>query len=788
MSGAAAASHTATGSTDLQEHDRLPKDFFCPITLDVMEDPVTAADGVTYERTAIEAWMARKGAVGIYRTPLTSRELHTNRALKVAIEFHTQQAGEVASLQNDARDLKECLRALEGDLKHAASKNANKVDHVDYLRVCSENKFLQSKVDRLEAQLTAMKSLSWAPASATCDHKDCLGHKDKTTLTGEKAPGLGESSGQKASDLGESSGQRLDAPQSGLLALQSLIGSVFGRDRVEAELEQQSHKAQASHCQADLDDANRRAEEMGHRAQKEEEEIRGVEAAVLQEREKLRSVYDQLQEQLGERDGVGEKYEDEWSRLSPRDPTRQKIASGQFLTRGSPKSKFALRQVRAETCLEVIFFLLGSIGSIGRGNSSGLDPKSDLQAVQDSPYKERGGLLEEYAACHRKVLELQQKHLHVKENICEHEKCLQRRREEAQALWDQLNAEQELASNFEQEKRKEEEFSLAFVSKVNETTTQEATFQDHARHLCSTYGPFAQSHATEANLLNCALLDALLEKRLKAFERVMLQALPEESLGRLLASGGITVKAALEDFGEEVVMTCVKELCKTPGPQGARAREVGMRTLKQLLANGFEAKQILMGGCSHLEVAQALCWAVPDAPASDRGAVVTHVFTGPEIQQIRRDGKLGKIVSPELRWDGVDETRFRYSFKLWLYPNSEREEDKGAVGLFWELTCGARGEQRAWPMPYSRCTVVLRVLCGLHAPEGVQHKTMTLDGRTDAFTRAHLDKKVLENGRLKNDVPLGWSAVLSAEEASSGHYFLGPAKDTVVVQCELRLV
>eukprot|EP00971_Amphidinium_carterae_P140868 2791046-Amphidinium_carterae.1 len=101
-------------------------------------------------------------------------------------------------------------------------------------------------------------------------------------------------------------------------------------------------------------------------------------------------------------------------------------------------------------------------------------------------------------------------------------------------------------------------------------------------------------------------------------------------------------------------------------------------------------------------VAQALCWAVPDAPASDRGAVVTHVFTGPEIQQIRRDGKLGKIVSPELRWDGVDETRFRYSFKLWLYPNSEREEDKGAVGLFWELTYGPDGDQRAWPMPYER--------------------------------------------------------------------------------------
>eukprot|EP00971_Amphidinium_carterae_P090065 1783078-Amphidinium_carterae.1 len=29
--------------------------------------------------------MAQKGAVGIYRTPLTSRELHTNRALKARL-------------------------------------------------------------------------------------------------------------------------------------------------------------------------------------------------------------------------------------------------------------------------------------------------------------------------------------------------------------------------------------------------------------------------------------------------------------------------------------------------------------------------------------------------------------------------------------------------------------------------------------------------------------------------------------------------------------------------------
>eukprot|EP00971_Amphidinium_carterae_P048127 947707-Amphidinium_carterae.1 len=115
---------------------------------------------------------------------------------------------------------------------------------------------------------------------------------------------------------------------------------------------------------------------------------------------------------------------------------------------------------------------------------------------------------------------------------------------------------------------------------------QESAFQDHARCLCAIYGPFAQRHATEANLMRYTLMDALLakrfnemtaqqatfldaslEKRFKAFERVVLRALPKESLARMLSTGDITVKAAMEDFGydEQVVMTCVKELCKNPG-------------------------------------------------------------------------------------------------------------------------------------------------------------------------------------------------------------------------------
>ena len=47
-----------------------PTDFICPITTEVMDDPVMAADGHAYERSAIERWLASKST-----SPLTGSEL-----------------------------------------------------------------------------------------------------------------------------------------------------------------------------------------------------------------------------------------------------------------------------------------------------------------------------------------------------------------------------------------------------------------------------------------------------------------------------------------------------------------------------------------------------------------------------------------------------------------------------------------------------------------------------------------------------------------------------------------
>jgi hypothetical protein len=35
-----------------------PKEFICPITLEIMGDPVVLADGFSYERQAITEWMS----------------------------------------------------------------------------------------------------------------------------------------------------------------------------------------------------------------------------------------------------------------------------------------------------------------------------------------------------------------------------------------------------------------------------------------------------------------------------------------------------------------------------------------------------------------------------------------------------------------------------------------------------------------------------------------------------------------------------------------------------------
>ena len=78
---------------------RTPREFICPVTRQIMRDPVVAADGQSYERAAIEAFLR----AGNTTSPVTGQRLAhpgltPNAALAAAIsQFMGQRSSQQRS-------------------------------------------------------------------------------------------------------------------------------------------------------------------------------------------------------------------------------------------------------------------------------------------------------------------------------------------------------------------------------------------------------------------------------------------------------------------------------------------------------------------------------------------------------------------------------------------------------------------------------------------------------------------------------------------------------------------
>jgi hypothetical protein len=69
--------------TELEaELESIREQCICPITFEPMRDPVTAADGMSYERSAIEEWLAKKTTSPYTNEPLKNKSLLPNIALR----------------------------------------------------------------------------------------------------------------------------------------------------------------------------------------------------------------------------------------------------------------------------------------------------------------------------------------------------------------------------------------------------------------------------------------------------------------------------------------------------------------------------------------------------------------------------------------------------------------------------------------------------------------------------------------------------------------------------------
>ena len=73
-------------SPEPMESDGPPVDFMCPITQDLMNDPVVCADGHSYERAAIVQWLSNHNTSPKTNVTLVHKNLTPNHTLRGAIE------------------------------------------------------------------------------------------------------------------------------------------------------------------------------------------------------------------------------------------------------------------------------------------------------------------------------------------------------------------------------------------------------------------------------------------------------------------------------------------------------------------------------------------------------------------------------------------------------------------------------------------------------------------------------------------------------------------------------
>ena len=94
------AKRPVTGAAEAQQEEaegNAPRDLCCPITQALMLDPVTLADGFTYERSAVQRWLASHSTSPLTGAPLTSLEMHPNRNLKSQITTWAETAAAAAA-------------------------------------------------------------------------------------------------------------------------------------------------------------------------------------------------------------------------------------------------------------------------------------------------------------------------------------------------------------------------------------------------------------------------------------------------------------------------------------------------------------------------------------------------------------------------------------------------------------------------------------------------------------------------------------------------------------------
>ena len=121
----------------VSEEPEIPKHLQCPITLSLMRNPVTASDGQTYEKEAIEKWMKKNNNSSPFtRKPITS--INPNFAIKNLCEQfifsnETLLTKELMETEEKIKNKKEKLKKLK-EIREAEQK-LRKLKEIEELKM-----------------------------------------------------------------------------------------------------------------------------------------------------------------------------------------------------------------------------------------------------------------------------------------------------------------------------------------------------------------------------------------------------------------------------------------------------------------------------------------------------------------------------------------------------------------------------------------------------------------------------------------------------------------------------
>ena len=101
----------------MEKQTFVPKEFYCPITGELMINPMSDPNGNSYEKESIIEWLSKNETSPITREPLTIHQLNENIALKRSIdEIREEISGQQLRIESSIQEETPYINVLEDSI------------------------------------------------------------------------------------------------------------------------------------------------------------------------------------------------------------------------------------------------------------------------------------------------------------------------------------------------------------------------------------------------------------------------------------------------------------------------------------------------------------------------------------------------------------------------------------------------------------------------------------------------------------------------------------------------